>query len=190
MMDIIDHGDWVSYVPEGHPLLEHKVVFCKRVSDGVDWYAYQRSTDLLTSDTVKITLLVINGDLTVMATHRDGSLIFPEKCKLIEVDFKGDHETLRRKRFNPESRSFFDAAPEPVMRTDLLIEMYHAGLLDKWEEALRDHDVPLRLSLSAERPFTEDDRIIKRAAERLGWSREQLRKLFDDARKRIGSQHG
>src|SRR4029077_10002730 len=109
VMDIIDHGEWISYKPDGHWLLQHNVLFCKRVSDGVDWYVYQRQTNLLTSDTVKMTLMKVEDEWTVMATQRDGSMIWPLDTRLIEVDMSGDHEKFRQKRFNFDSRTFSDA---------------------------------------------------------------------------------
>ena len=41
-MKITDHGDWVRYVPRENPLADvaqpHTILFCKRASDGLDWY--------------------------------------------------------------------------------------------------------------------------------------------------------
>jgi hypothetical protein len=187
MMDIIDHGDWVSYRPESHPLLRHNVLFCKRVSDGIDWYKFQRQDDFLTSTTVKMTLLKINDEWTVQATQRDGSMIWPLNNKLIELNIDGDHEVYRRRRFNIDHREFYAPAPTSIMRSDLLIEMHYAGLLESWQKQVQDSDVVTQLSLGAERPMTEDDAQIKVVANKLSWNREQLKKLFDDARKRIGS---
>lgn len=116
MMDIKDHGDWVLYKPERHWLLTQNsnVLFCKRVSDDVDWYAYQRSSDILTSTTIKMTLRKIDDEWTVQATQRDGSMIWPLTCRLIEIDLPGDHEVYRQKRFNFDSREFADAPPTPT----------------------------------------------------------------------------
>jgi len=58
-MRFIDHGNWVTYVPENHPLLEYNVLFCRRISDGIDWYEFQRS-ELTHLDTIKLTLLLVN----------------------------------------------------------------------------------------------------------------------------------
>lgn len=119
-MDIIDHGQWIGYKPEHHWLLAHNVLFAKRVSDGIDWYAYQRSTDLLTSDTVKMTIRDVEGEMVVQATQRDGSMIWPLHCRLIEIpSLQGDHEVYRQKRFNFTTREFTDAPPPlttPLLR--------------------------------------------------------------------------
>jgi hypothetical protein len=113
-MDIIDHGDWVVYRPERHWLLQqnNKVLFCRRASDGLDWYEYRIGAGILTSSTVKMTLMKQGGEWTVMTTERDGTVIWPEACKLIEFAFDGEHETLRRKIFNLVTHEFTD--PEAV----------------------------------------------------------------------------
>jgi hypothetical protein len=192
-MKFTDHGEWVRYEPTVKPphlRMHHNIMYAKRVTDDVDWYTYQRSTDLLTSATVKITLMDINGDLTVQATQRDGSMIWPASQRLIEIDMDGDHEVLRRRRFDMVSGEFAEPAPAPVLRADLLIEMHHMGLLDVWEEAVNNGDTPLRLSLLAARPMTEEDEQVKEIANKLGWSRDQLKQVFDAARDRIRRRHG
>jgi hypothetical protein len=114
-MDIIDHGDWIAYTPQNHWLLKHNVLFCKRVSDGVDWYVHQRQTDLLTSNTVKMTIRHIDNEWVVQATQRDGSMLWPLNCRLVEIpSIEGDHEVYRQKRFHFDRREFSDAPPMPV----------------------------------------------------------------------------
>jgi len=121
MMDYKDHGDWVAYTPESHWLLKHNVLFAKRVSDNVDWYAYQRSTDMLTSKTVKMTIRYVENEWVVQATHTDGSMVWPLNCRLIEFEHEGDHEVFRQKRFDFRKREFTDAPPIPT--TPLLREI-------------------------------------------------------------------
>lgn len=116
-MDIIDHGEWVAYRPESHWLLQHnpKILFCKRVSDGVDWYEYRATAGIPTSNTVKMTLMKIGDDWQVMTTERDGTIIWPESTKLIEFKYDGEHETLRQKFFDLDARQFRDP---PKINTD------------------------------------------------------------------------
>jgi hypothetical protein len=192
-MNFTDHGEWVRYEPTVKPphlRMHHNIMYAQRVADGMDWYVYQRVTDLLTSSTVKITLMDVNGALTVQATQRDGSMIWPASQRLIEINWDGDHEVLRRNRFDLVSGEFAEPMPDPVLRADLLIEMHHMGLLNIWEDAVNNGDVPLRLSLLAERPMTEEDEQVRTLANKLGWNREQLKQVFDAARKRIRSRHG
>jgi hypothetical protein len=109
-MEIIDHGEWEEYDPGAHWLKAHNVIFAKRVSDGVDWYVYQRQTDLLTSNTVKMTIRKFDDEWVVQATQIDGSMLWPIRCRLIEFpDLKNDgieHEKYRQNRFNFETRQF------------------------------------------------------------------------------------
>lgn len=115
MVDFIDHGDWVLYKPERHWLLDQNktILFCKRVSDGVDWYVYRRT--LTNPKTVLLTLMVQPNGWTVMSSAYGGGeeLIWPEKMKLIEISFSGDHETLRNKIFDFDRREFSDQPPMP-----------------------------------------------------------------------------
>lgn len=193
-MDFIDHGDWERYVPDPWPehLKNHRsIMFCRRVGDGIDWYRFQR-TQLQTeaSFTIKMTLLKLGAHWQVQATYRDASYLFPALHRLIEIDLDGDHERFRRMRFDLARGEFYDPAPDPVLRTDLLITIFGAGALREWEEAVNSSDTPLRLSLMAERPFTEEDDQIKAIASKLGWSSERLKQLFDQARETIRSRHG
>jgi len=124
-MDFIDHGDWVAYKPENHPLRQHvnghKLLFCKRVSDGVDWYDYRKEKRLdKPSHSVKVTLLhqynplIKDHEWVVMTTEKDEpEFVWPEATRLIEIEFDGDHEKLRQKRFDFRKREFYDPPPLP-----------------------------------------------------------------------------
>lgn len=191
-MEFIDHGEWERYVPDPWPehLTNHRsIMFCRRIGDGIDWYKFQRS-QLTEQDSVKMTLLQIGGHLQVQATYRDASYIFPAMHRLISVDVSGDHERFRRMRFDLKKGEFYDAAPEPVIRTDLLIEMHRSGLLASWEDAVNDSDTPTRLLLSAEKLLSEDDVNVKALARKIGWTDDQLKQLFNDARQTIRRRHG
>jgi len=120
-MNIKDHGDFVRYDPTEHPLKLHKVQFCRRVSDGRDWYEILR--ELRGTDTVKMTVIDVDGDPVVMATSRDASMLFPAGCRLIEVSgVIEDHESFRNKHF--DGKAFHEKKPKPPLPTiiDILIE--------------------------------------------------------------------
>lgn len=114
-MEYIDHGDWVLYKPDDHWLLrENKsILFCRRESDGIDWYIYRRT--LTDTSKVLLTLMMQSNGWTVMSSARAGGseLIWPEKMRLIEIVFDGDHETLRQKLFDFDAREFRDQPPVP-----------------------------------------------------------------------------
>jgi hypothetical protein len=193
-MNFINHGEWERYVPDPWPehLSNHKsIMFCRRIGDGIDWYKFQRSQ--LADDksfSIKMTLLFVKKHWQVQATYREASYIFPANHKLIEIEADGDYERFRRMRFNLEKGEFYAPAPDPVVRTDFLIILHKAGLLKFWEEAVDENDMPIRLSLMAERPFDEEDDEVISVARRLGWNDTQLKQLFDDARQMIRSRHG
>jgi hypothetical protein len=131
-MKFIDHGEWIAYKPENHPLRQHvdghKLLFCKRKTDGVDWYDYRRDTGLVKpSSTVKVTLLhqfnplIQKDEWVVMTTAREEpEFIWPEGTRLIEIEFDGDHEKLRQMRFDFRKGEFKDGPPLPDTKRPLL----------------------------------------------------------------------
>jgi hypothetical protein len=191
-MDFIDHGDWIHYTPDPWPahLSAHRnIMFAKRVSDGRDWYDFQRS-ELTGLDTIKMTLLPMREHLIVQATYHDASYIFPAAHKLIEIASSEDHESFRQKRFDLQRREFLPPLPQSVMRLDLVRAMNRAGLLDAWDRAVDGGERMLKLSMLAERPMDIDDRDVRAVAKILGWSEAQLMNLFEDANKQVRSQNG
>ena len=184
MMEFIDHGDWVPYVPDPWPPhlhLHHSVLFCKRVSDDRDWYDFQRK-ELKGQDTVKMTLLNLRGHWQVQASYHDASMIFPAAHKLIEIkgNLREAHENFRRRRFDLQRGEFLSALPHSVMRLDLLRTLFKEGLLDRWEEVVENSDRMTKLSLLAERPLNFDDPEVVAIAEKLGLDEARLIELFED----------
>jgi len=190
-MRFIDHGNWVTYVPENHPLLEYNVLFCRRISDGIDWYEFQRS-ELTHLDTIKLTLLLVNKKhWQVQTTARDASMLFPAEHRLIEIGNAETHEDLRTLRFDLKRGEFLEGLPSHVMRLDLLRYLYREGLLDQWERAIElSDDRMLKLSLLAERPMSFDDPDVIAIAKRLGWDEENLFRLFVNVDREVRSRHG
>ena len=112
-MDIIDHGDWVAYTPDPWPKhLPSHIIFARRVSDGRDWYEFQRK-ELTGTDTVKMTLRKTDIGWAVLTTNLDGSALFPAGLRVIEVrGMVGDHESFRTKILDL-AKSTFAMPPEP-----------------------------------------------------------------------------
>lgn len=52
--------------------------------DGVDWYVFKRS-ETLRADTIKMTVMTIDGRQIVQAATRDTTAIFPQGSLLLEV---------------------------------------------------------------------------------------------------------
>jgi len=101
-MAIIDHGFWIGYTPlefpEGVP---KNAVFCRRESDGMDWYEYVNVEERFmetfhkgrkkrfAAETVKCVVEVNGRDETGQPVVRcaavDETRLFPQDCRLIEL---------------------------------------------------------------------------------------------------------
>jgi hypothetical protein len=132
-MNYIDHGDWVIYKPQAHPLMQHvdghKLLFCRRESDGVDWYEYRKAKgiDMPSGNRVLVTILrqfnplIQKDEWVVMTTEKDEpTFVWPEGTRLIEIEFDGDHEKLRQQRFDFRKGEFKDGPPLPDTKRPLL----------------------------------------------------------------------
>ena len=123
MRTIFDHGEWVIYTPETVPAELHAlgIAFCRRTSDGVDWYEFQNE---LRNDNIKMT---VDPDGTVQATSRDASMLFPARMRLLEVETDVDHETLRQHVY--DGATFLPPRPpENMARTQALAVLRELGL--------------------------------------------------------------
>ena len=84
-MTIINHGSWTRYVPENAPAAlpsGMSVMFCRRDSDGVDWYDYiYQSGSVFAPGSIKMT--VLGGE--VQAVVREEDRLFPQSCVLLEL---------------------------------------------------------------------------------------------------------
>jgi hypothetical protein len=91
LMNIVDHGTWSLYTPEVWPVgIPQNIVFCKCDIDGVDWYDFQRVGDL-SHESVKAVCFNENGNWIVRIAVVDGSRLFPEGRRVIEI-YDGDLE--------------------------------------------------------------------------------------------------
>lgn len=123
---IIDHGNWVPYTkeatlsPEGFPLVPAGTIFCKRESDGMDWYEFSRAADSFAPGSIKVACLATNLGLITQAVFADATTLFPQNCTLIEVQgWEGEkpHNTFGMKVYDPEAGTFSDipVPPEAVI---------------------------------------------------------------------------
>jgi|KBSMisStandDraft_5_1062788.scaffolds.fasta_scaffold00023_50 hypothetical protein len=147
-MKFIDHGEWVAYKPENHPLRQHvdghKLLFCKRKTDGVDWYDYRKATGIVhpSGDRVLVTILrqfnplIQKDEWVVMTTAREEpEFIWPEGTRLIEIAFDGDHEKLRQQRFDFDKGEFRDPPPLPDTKRPLLYALAQELEIDEHQLA-------------------------------------------------------
>jgi hypothetical protein len=92
-MTIINHGKWIRYKPdrpmtplperEGLPL-NMGILYLKRESDGVDWYAYQKDGAFI-EDSVKLVVEEADGKHFVRAAAVDVARMFPAGALVIEL---------------------------------------------------------------------------------------------------------
>jgi hypothetical protein len=96
-MSVIDHGTWVRYkpkeLPEGAP---PHAMFCKRESDGVDWYEYVNSGKNFKNVSVKLTVMAreVNGPLIISAPTTDPTTLFPAGHRVIEIEQDHSSKTV------------------------------------------------------------------------------------------------
>lgn len=124
MMNIIDHGEWVQYKPDPNPFPKidgMSVLFCRRVSDGRDWYDFHRK-ELTSTDSIYMTML--KADHVVRVTTHDSTTLFPAGLWLIEVTgATEDHESFRQRLFDPKKKLFSAYTPlRPVTVLELIVK--------------------------------------------------------------------
>ena len=123
-MEIIDHGEWVGYKPDNYPVkLPPNIIFSRRVSDGQDWYQFQRQ-ELTASDTLKLIAIKTDDGLMVLTTTYDASHLFPTGgARLFEVrDAPKDHESLRMQRLDLDRQRFVPPPPRPPTMLQMVME--------------------------------------------------------------------
>jgi hypothetical protein len=132
MRVIIDHGVWHRYEPVPRP--EHlpwNIMFCRRDSDGMDWYEYLKGNEL-TQTSLKMTVL----DDVVRAVTRDASMLFPQGCRVIEV-VGDDHPDPQAKYggmvYDAKSKAL--SAAKAAERTPTVAELM--ARIDALEKRLR-----------------------------------------------------
>jgi hypothetical protein len=131
---IVDHGNWVPYTkeatlsPEGFPLVPAGTIFCKRESDGADWYEYSRAEGTFQPGSVMIACLPTNLGLVTQGVFALENIqkMFPQNQRLIEVQgWEGDkpHNVFANKVYNPVGDTFSDivlpAAPVITYKKDI-----------------------------------------------------------------------
>jgi hypothetical protein len=142
MTQIIDHGKWVSYQPDQlPPEAPPNAMFCRRESDGVDWYDYVRDPESFTADGVKFTAVwqdIYNG-FTVGAAVRDPARLFPAGQLVREIiDYRGgDPQTeLGNRLYEPNTHRLRDPPPPPPHPSQPLFDRLQAFDFDGLETQL------------------------------------------------------
>lgn len=128
-MNIKDHGRWAAYTPEKLPEgAPPNAMFARRVSDGVDWYAYVKDPKSFQPASIKITLHL--GGNTVGAAVMDATMLFPgHDTRVLEVlglMVNDPQALLGNKLYDEGSASFVDPPEPPPSRLDALTQRIEA----------------------------------------------------------------
>lgn len=124
MTQIMSHGKWTPYVPEKWPeWAPLGALFCRRESDGVDWYEYVRDEKSFTADSVKFTALQQDDGWVIGAAVRDATRIYPVNQIVLEViDYRGGdpQEELGGRLFDIDANRLLDR-PQLPLPPDLIL---------------------------------------------------------------------
>lgn len=81
-LSITSHGSWVRYTPSPWPQdFPAEVLFCRRESDNIDWYAHLNAEDSFYPGSVKCTVY----QNSILAATTDATRLFPQACTVIEI---------------------------------------------------------------------------------------------------------
>ncbi|MFJ7438224.1 hypothetical protein ACIQW5_11260 [Methylorubrum thiocyanatum] len=124
---IIDHGTWVPYTreavvsPEGFPLVPAGTMFCRRESDGADWYDFSRAQDSFAAGSILIACLKTDIGWVTQGVFADFGRMFPQNQMLIELQgWEGEkpHNEFGMKIYDPVAQTFTDIpvpAPQVIV---------------------------------------------------------------------------
>lgn len=192
---LIDHGIWERYtpdtLPDGAPT---NALFARRVSDGLDWYAFARNPNNWSRGSLRATASPIKGKEIVQAIVRDESLLFPSDSRLFEIL---GHDPEDTKPWKAYEQKVLDIAAGTI--TELVAEvlpvtrvssaqatsvLFRHGLLELAESIAKNHPyVPVRLFFERSPYWEIDNPYVQAFAEELDLNPAQLQSLFDEAAK-------
>jgi hypothetical protein len=169
-----DHGQFEIYTPDrGDPAIPN-ALYCRRVSGGDDWYAYQRTLD---PATVKI---MLTADGMIAAATRDASTLFPAGFRLLEIEHDGDPSALMRKVWTEDGAVDRPARiPTSCGPAQAKIVLWEMGLLDQVEAMVAAHPYrPVSLWYEAATVWELSHPYVTALGYELGLSGEQMLALF------------
>ncbi|MEH2525874.1 MULTISPECIES: hypothetical protein [unclassified Bradyrhizobium] len=182
-MTIINHGSWVRYVPDVWPEgLPPNIMFCKRESDGVDWYDFMQG-DAMAAGSIKAT--VYNGK--VGAATRDITLLFPQAAVLLEItddDVADPQAFYGGLMYDPVANTL--TVPPPIVPPfvspkQARLALLAAGLLDQVEAAVAAEGRATQITWEYATEVNRTDPLIATLGQSLGLTDEAIDQLFRDA---------
>lgn len=113
------HGSWSRYTPDPFPTEKPvNTMFCKRDTDGVDWYDYAHDPKNWTDGSAKLCIQSFGTDkMVVTAVNTDPTFLFPQDGTVLEViGFEGDADQFHNNLVDLATDSFVPP-PGPPVRT-------------------------------------------------------------------------
>ncbi|WP_213287596.1 hypothetical protein [Bradyrhizobium sp. sGM-13] len=180
-MTIINHGSWSRYVPgiwpEGFP---SNIMFCKRDSDGIDWYDYIYKGASFAPGSIKVT---VEGGLTRAAT-RDESKLFPQSSVVLEIT--GDNAEDPQAAFGglvyDEASNTLSlprpTVPQSVTPRQARLALLSVGLLDQVEASVNAAGGATKITWEYATEINRRDPMIISIGSSLGLTSDQIDALF------------
>lgn len=182
-ISIINHGSWARYtpdaLPEGAPL---GAMFCKRVSDGVDWYDYIRNGAVFAPGSIKAT---VDTNSVVQAVYRVADFLFPQDCVVIEIT--GDNSTADPQAtyggqvLDGDTLTLSTPLPPKVTLVtprQARLALLQQGLLDTVQAAVDEAGGALKITWEYATEFNRNDAFIVSIGQQLGLTSDQIDALF------------
>lgn len=190
---IKDLGFWESYRPTVFPPgVPEIAMFCRRVSDGVDWYQLVRNPDVWNPNAVYVTGLPGRDGLLAQSINRIPQHLFPQSCQLLEVegvplDDDKPHRLFEGKIIDIVAGTFSDLQPGPVESVtgaQAKGALFQAGLLGYVEAIVRNHPYEMvRIFYNSANNWERANPYVQAIGLELGLSDAAFDKLFTDAAK-------
>ena len=109
------HGSWSRYQPQNPPPEKpFNTMYCKRDTDGVDWYDYVLDASNWTEGSVKLVIQQWGDTFVVNTANLDPTFLFPQGAIVLEViGFEGDPAQFTNKIVDLATDTFTDPPPPP-----------------------------------------------------------------------------
>lgn len=110
------HGSWSRYTPDPFPPEKPgNTMFCKRDTDGVDWYTYAHDPKNFTDGSAKLCIQSFGtGTMVVTAVNTDPTFLFPQGGTVLEViGFEGSADQFLNNTVDLATDSFVPPPPLP-----------------------------------------------------------------------------
>jgi hypothetical protein len=188
-----DLGLWERYDgPAEKPAgLPEGVQWCRRVSDGADWYEFARNPASWQADSLKATALPTAEGDRVQAVYREPHSLFPQNCRLIEItgypaEIEKPHRDFEQ-RIVDLATSTFNDPPAPrvlsVSKAQGKVALLRAGLLNSVKAIIAQADEETQLWWDDANTWDRTSKYISQMGALLSLSEAQIDKLFLDASK-------